>query len=146
MREAKCQLYPGCTKFSRFSFVVKLLHMKSFYRISNSAFSAVMKLLAEAFLECNTLPKSYEEAKRIVKELGLGYDSTHVCYNNCVLFRKEYANHNNCPVYGLSRWKDLERKKIPQKVLRHFSLAPRLRRMFATKEATEEAQWQKLKR
>ena len=26
MKEAKRQLYPGCTKFSRFSFVVKLLH------------------------------------------------------------------------------------------------------------------------
>ena len=146
MREAKRQLYPGCTKFSRFSFVVKLLHMKSFYRISNSAFSAVMKLLPEAFPECNTLPKSYDEAKSLVKEPGLGYDSIHVCYNNCVLFRKEYANHNNCPVCDLSRWKDLERKKIPHKLLRHFPLAPRLRRMFATKEASEEAQWHKLKR
>jgi hypothetical protein len=29
MREAKRQLYPGCSKFSRFSFVVNLLHMKS---------------------------------------------------------------------------------------------------------------------
>ena len=113
MREAKHQLYPGCTKFSRFSFVVKLLHMKSFYRISNSTFSAVMKLLAEAFPECNTLSKSYDEAKNLVKELGLGYDSIHVCYNNCVLFRKEYAHYNNCPICDLSRWKDPERKKIP---------------------------------
>jgi hypothetical protein len=35
---------------------------------------------------------------------------------------------------GLSRWKDEERKKIPQKVLRHFLLEPRLKRLFATKE------------
>jgi hypothetical protein len=42
MKEAKRQLYPGCTKFSRFSFVVMLLHMKSLYRISNSAFSAIL--------------------------------------------------------------------------------------------------------
>jgi hypothetical protein len=46
----------------------------------------------------------------------------------------------------LSRWKDPERKKIPQKVLRHFPLAPRLKRMFGTKEASEEAQWHELKR
>ena len=71
MREAKRQLYSGCTKFPRFSFVVKLLHMKSLYRISNSVFSAVMKLLAEAFPEWNTLPKSYNEAKSLLKELGL---------------------------------------------------------------------------
>ena len=140
MREAKHQLYPGCTKFSRFSFVVRLLHMKSLYRISNSAFSSHMKLLAEAFLEFNTLPKSYDEAKVILKELGLGYESIHLCYNNCVLFRKEYEKEDNCPVCGLSRWKDAERKKIPQKVLRHFPLAPRLKRMFSTKEASEAAQ------
>jgi hypothetical protein len=146
MREAKRQLYPGCTKFSRFSFVVRLLHMKSLYRISNSAFSAHMKLLVEAFPEFNTLPKSYDEAKSILKELGLGYESIHVCYNNCVLFRKKYAKDDNCPVCGLSRWKDAERKKIPQKVLRHFPLAPRLKRMFSTKEVSEAAQWHKLKR
>jgi hypothetical protein len=115
MREAKRQLYPGCTKFSRFSFVVKLLHMKSLYRISNSAFSAVLKLLAEAFPEFNTLPKSYNEAKSLLKELGLGYESIHVCYNNCALFRKKYAHLDNCPVCGLSRWKDPERKKLHRK-------------------------------
>jgi hypothetical protein len=146
MKEAKRQLYPGCTEFSRFSFVVMLLHMKSLYRISNSAFSAILKLLAEAFPDCNALPKSYIEAKNLLKELGLGYDSIHVCFNNCVLFRKDYAKHDNCPVCGLSRWKDPERKKIPQKVLRHFPLAPRLKRMFATKEASKDAHWHELNR
>lgn len=120
--------------------MVKLLHMKSLYRISNYAFTAILKLLSEAFPDCNTLPKSYNEAKNLLKELGLGYESIHV------LFRKGYAKHDNCPVCGLSRWKDPERKKIPQKVLRHFPLAPRLKRMFATKEASENVQWHKLKR
>jgi hypothetical protein len=74
-------------------------------------------------------------------ELGLGYESIHVCSNNCVLFRKRYAHLDKCPVCGLSRWKDEERKKIPHKVLRHFPLAPRLKRLFATKEASLLAQW-----
>jgi hypothetical protein len=113
MNKAKRQLYPGCSKFSRFSFVVKLPHMKSLYRISNSAFPTIVKLLAEAFLECNTLPKSYNEAKNLMKELGLGYDLIHVCFNNCVLFRKQYVKLDDCPICGLSRWKDPERKKIP---------------------------------
>jgi len=146
MKEAKRQLYPCCTKFSKFSFVVKLLHMKSFNRITNTAFSAFLKLLADAFSEFNTLPTSYHEAKNTLKELGLGYESIHVCFKNCILFRKDYSNHDNCPVCGLSRWKDPQRKKIPQKVLRHFSLVPRLQRIFVTKEGSEEAQWHKLKR
>ena len=126
--------------------MVNLLHMKSLYRIRNSAFTAILKLLAEVFPEYNTLPKSYNEAKSILKELGLGYESIHVCHNNCMLFRKEFAKFDNCPVCSLSRWKDPERKKIPMKVLRHFPLVPRLKRMFATKEALEEAQCHKLKR
>jgi hypothetical protein len=65
--------------------VVKLLHKKSLYRISDPAFSTILMLLAEAFLECNTLPKSYNEAKNILKKLGLGYDSIHMCFNNCVV-------------------------------------------------------------
>jgi hypothetical protein len=76
MKEAKRQLYPGCTKFSKFLFVVKLLHLKSFYKISNIAFIAILKLLAEAFPVCNTIPKSYNDAKNLLKVLGLGYDSS----------------------------------------------------------------------
>jgi hypothetical protein len=107
----------------------------------------MLKLLVDAFPEHNTLRKSYSEAKSMLKELGLGYESIHVCYKNCVLFRgKEYGKLDNCPVCKLSRWKDPERKKIPQEVLRHFPLAPRLKRLFATKESSEEAQWHKKKR
>ena len=46
LEEMKQELYPGAA-YSRFSFVVKLLHIKSFYRISNVAFTAFVKLLAE---------------------------------------------------------------------------------------------------
>ena len=41
---------------------------------------------------------------------------------------------------------EIEKKKIPQKVLRHFPLIPRLKRIFASKKTAEEAQWHKLKR
>lgn len=79
--------------------------------------------------------------------MGLGYDSIHVCPNNCILFQNEYAKNDYCPVCDASRWKDVdERKQVPQKVLRHFPLIQRLKRMFASKKITEEAQWHKLKR
>jgi len=35
IEEAKRGLYLGCTNFSRLSFVIKLLHVKSYYRITN---------------------------------------------------------------------------------------------------------------
>jgi hypothetical protein len=146
LEEMKHELYPGAP-YTRFSFLVKLLHIKSFYRISNVAFTAILKLLSAAFLDCS-LPASYHEAKNVINASGLGYDSIHVCPNNCVLFRKEYAKHDECLVCGASRWKDSSdgKKHIPEKVLRHFPIIPRLKRFFASKKISEETQWHLLKR
>ena len=145
LEEMKQQLQPD-GPYTRFSFVVKLLHIKSFYRISNVAFNAFLKLLSVQFPKCS-IPASYAEAKKVIRALGLGYDSIHVFPNNCVLFRKELAKMDNCPVCGASRWKDEDtRKQIPNKVLRHFPVVPRLQRMFASKKLSEQAQWHKLKR
>jgi hypothetical protein len=79
--------------------------------------------------------------------LGLGFVSIHVCPNNCVLFRKNLAKLENCPKCKASRWKDGDgKRKVPEKVLRHFPLIPRLRRMFVSKKGSEDMQWHKLKR
>src|SRR6266498_5020920 len=99
LEEEKRELYAGCAKFSRFSFLVKLLHIKTYYWISNTTFTAILKLLSLALPACNELSSSYNEAKKYLRELGLGYDSIHVCKNNCVLFRKEYENKNNCVLF-----------------------------------------------
>ncbi len=101
IEELKQDLYPG-SSYTRFSFVVKLLHIKSFYRISNVGFTAILKFLSVVFPKY-PIPSSYEEAKKIIRGLGLGYDSIHVCPNNFVLFRKEYANSDECPFCRASR-------------------------------------------
>nr|XP_051197060.1 uncharacterized protein LOC127310421 [Lolium perenne] len=145
IEEAKRAASDGGT-MSRFSLTVKLLQAKSYYRISNVAFNAILLILALQY-PASSIPKSYEEALSIVSRLGLGYESIHVCPNNCVLFRKDYAKENNCPKCKASRWKDADgRRKIPEKVLRYFPLIPRLERMFLSKEQTKEVQWHKLKR
>ena len=145
LEEAKRATHEG-GKFSRFTFTVKLLHIKSFYRISNAAFNAILRLLSLQFPD-SCVPRSYDEELSIIHRLGLGYVSIHVCPNNCVLFRKDLAKHDNCPKCNASRWKDADGKKsIPEKVLRHFPLIPRLQRMFISKKSTCEVQWHKLKR
>jgi hypothetical protein len=144
LEEMKKELQPG-SDHSKFSSVVKLLHIKSFYRIINVAFNAILKLFSSTFPACS-IPTSYHEAKKLICALGLGYVSIHVCPNNSVLFRKGLEKEDKCPVCDASRWKDGDRKKIPQKVLRHFPLIPRLKRIFASKKTADEAQWHKLKR
>ena len=50
LEEAKHTAHEG-GKFSRFTFTVKLLHIKSFYRISNAAFNTILRLLSLQFPE-----------------------------------------------------------------------------------------------
>ena len=101
LEEMKQELHPSdpCT---RFSFVVKLLHIKSFYRISNVAFTTFLKVLSSTFPNCS-IPATYEEPKRLIPALGLGYNSICVCPNNYVLFRKNLEKNDVCPVFGASR-------------------------------------------
>jgi len=145
LEDAKRALCPGSVH-SRFSFLVRLLHIKSFYRISNTAISVILKLLARSFPN-SCLPDSYDKAKTYLKELGLGYELIHVCDNNCVLFRKNLAKVDICPKCKESRWVDADGvKRVPKKVLRYFPLIPRLKRMFANKATSEETRWHKEKR
>jgi hypothetical protein len=133
LEDAKHALCPGFVQ-SRFSFLVRMLHIKSFYRINNTTFSAILKLLSGSFPNTG-LPDSYDKAKKYLKELGLGYELIHVCDNNCVLFCKELENHDICPKCKESRWVDEDgAKRLPKKVLRYFPIIPRLKsrlkRMF----------------
>ncbi|XP_066320623.1 uncharacterized protein [Miscanthus floridulus] len=145
LEDAKKSLSLG-SSHSKFSFLVRMLYIKSRYRIGNTGFSIMMKLLSSGFPQ-SELPKSYDEAKKYLGELGLCYENIHVCKNNCVLFWKRYEKENVCPVCKTSRWQDETRnKKVPHKVLRHFPLLPRLKRIFASKRTSKETQWHKKKR
>jgi hypothetical protein len=142
LEDAKKFLSPG-SKHSKFSFMVRMLYLKSRHRICNAAFSTMMKLMSDSYPQSD-LPKSYDEAKKYLNELGLGYETIHVCINNCVLFRKDKAELNVCPVCKESRWKDgTGRKQVPHKVLRHFPLVARLKRIFHAKQTSEQTQWHK---
>jgi hypothetical protein len=145
LEDAKHAAHDG-GKFSRFSFIVKLLHIKSYYRISNAAFNAILHLLNLQYPN-SSVPKHYDEALSIIQKLGLGYVSIHVCPNNCVLFRKDFAKHKNCQdAMPLGGRMVMEKRQIPEKVLWHFPLIPRLQRMFLLKKSSEEVHWHKLKR
>jgi hypothetical protein len=61
--ELKQSVFSGST-FSRFSFLVRLLYIKSHYRVSNNYFDALLALLSDAFPTSN-VPKSCEEAHNI---------------------------------------------------------------------------------
>ncbi|KAL6327397.1 hypothetical protein AAG906_019710 [Vitis piasezkii] len=95
--EAHRELYPGCTKFSALSFLVKLMHIKVLNRWSNKSFDMLLELLLDVFPDGANIPKSHYDAKKMLQDFGLGYDSIHACKYDCALFWKENETFHNCP-------------------------------------------------
>ncbi|XP_019228167.1 PREDICTED: uncharacterized protein LOC109209365 [Nicotiana attenuata] len=142
MKEANEELYPGCKKFSKLSFLLHMYHLKCTFKRSNESFNSLLGLLKDALPEGEKLPPSFYETKKIVEGLGLKYEKIHAFSNDCMLFRKEFANKNvnECKVCGASRWKN-DARKIPAKVLRYFPLKPRLQRLFMSSETSKAMRW-----
>jgi hypothetical protein len=65
LEDAKKPLSPG-SSHSKFSFLVRMLYIKSYYRIGNTTFSTMMKLLSSGYPQ-SELPKSYDEARNILE-------------------------------------------------------------------------------
>nr|CAD1824779.1 unnamed protein product [Ananas comosus var. bracteatus] len=110
VKDANQEIYPGCKKFSKLSFIVRLLQIKCLGGWSNKNFDMLLKLLKEVLPAGETLPSSFYETDKIIKDLGLGYEKIDACPNNCMLYRKEFANASLCHVCGASRWKTIESK------------------------------------
>jgi hypothetical protein len=145
--DSRQELYPGCKNFSKLRFLVRLLHTKLLGGWSDKSFNLLLDLLKDAYPE-SAIPKNYNEAKKLVKCLGLGYVNIHACENDCTLFWKDNANANTCPKCKASRWKS-ERKyadgkhvhKAPKKVLRYFPIKKRLQRLFACSRTAALTRW-----
>ena len=145
---AERELHPGCKKYSKLFFVVRLLQVKSENNLTVKVFEDVLGLIKDTLPEGETLPKSYYEAKKLRNNLGFSYDNIHVCLNDCVLFWREHSELEECPVCGQSRWKYSQntQSRVPQKVLRHFPLKPRLQRLFLLRQTTTDMRWHQEKR
>lgn len=79
-------IYPGNVKFTKLTFVMRLLHFKSRHGCSDTGFDELLSLIAEVLPDDHTLPLKYYHVEKMVKELNLGYDKIHACENDCMYF------------------------------------------------------------
>ena len=87
LNEARNELYPDCSELSFLNFLVKLMNVKVLNGWSNKSFDMLLELLRAAFPMCSsTIPSSFYEAKQKLCDLGLGYETIHVCKYDCVLY------------------------------------------------------------
>ncbi|XP_004305382.1 PREDICTED: uncharacterized protein LOC101300751 [Fragaria vesca subsp. vesca] len=153
LAEANREFFPGCDQHSALTAMIKLMHCKVDNHWSNKSFTTLMETLYAFCPKPNNIPKSFDEAKKMLKKLGLGYEKIDVCQNDCVLFYKGNATKVKCPECGADRYKPSpssedgkKGKNIPHKVLRYFPLKPRLERLFMSRHIATEMRWHKRKR
>ncbi|XP_073153431.1 uncharacterized protein [Henckelia pumila] len=146
LEDAETPLFPGCTTYTKLSAVVTLYNYKSTNGHSDNSFNELLKILVDMLPEKNILPENVYSMRKLLKPFDLGYEKIHACPNDCCLFRNELKDLELCPKCGSSRWK-VDKvtakvcKGVPEKVLRYFSIIPRLQRMFRSKEKAEELIW-----
>ncbi|XP_057771556.1 uncharacterized protein LOC130992829 [Salvia miltiorrhiza] len=132
-------LYEGCGE-SALTFVVKLMNIKVLNKWSDKSFEMLLKLLHEVLPQDNNCPDSYYNTRKLLCEVGLGYDTIDVCQYDCAIFYGEYENATVCPVCKSGRY---IRHKIPHKRLRYFPITPRLKRLYASRHTARNMRWHK---
>ncbi|XP_019264215.1 PREDICTED: uncharacterized protein LOC109241851 [Nicotiana attenuata] len=148
LEDAETELYPGCKSVSKLSFVVRLLHLKCINHWTNKSMDDLLSFFKEVLPVESFVPNSFYEAKKVLRDLGLGYTKIDACQNDCILYWREHANAQSCPKCGESRWKSKENggKKVAHKVLRHFPIKPRLQRLYMARETAKKMRWHKEER
>ena len=128
-------LYVGA-KLTTLGATLIVLNCLRTHGASNVLINELFGILSKSILPTlNSLPPTEYAASKILKQLGLAYDTIHVCPGSkaCVLFRGEANQHlSNCPECCAERYKQVGRSRVPIKVLGHFPLIPWLSRMFST--------------
>ncbi|XP_016177886.1 uncharacterized protein LOC107620200 [Arachis ipaensis] len=103
LSDGEQELYLGCSKYSKLSFLVKLYHFKCMCSVSDKAMSMILDLLQDAF-EQEKLPKAVYEARKTIRKLGIEYNKIDACPNDCMLYRGDDENLTKCKKCECSRW------------------------------------------
>ena len=141
-------LYDNCEKYSKLHFLVKLMNIKNMRGMSNVCFEEVLELFKETLPNGQTLPKNFHAAKQYIRSVGSGYDTYDASYNDCIIFKGEYLNARECPICKTCRWKTEKSvaggkriSRVAQRVIRHFPLNKRIRRLFMCSKTAPLMSW-----
>ncbi|KAH1107636.1 hypothetical protein J1N35_011404 [Gossypium stocksii] len=76
------ELYEG-SKFSKMSFYICLFHLKCLGGWTGNSLTMLLEFLSEMFPFAK-IPQSCKDMKKVIKDLGLGYNKIHNCPNDCI--------------------------------------------------------------
>ena len=117
----------------------------SYFRLSvdgmtNKAFTNMLQLFKSVLPKGTDLPSTYYEARKMIIDLGFGYEKIKACANDCMLFWKENSNLKECLICHSKR------SETSMNVLRYFPITPRPQRLYRSSKTTEDMTWHANKR
>jgi hypothetical protein len=77
---------------------------KSQFNISVVGYDTLLRLICDLLPEDSNIPKNFNESKKLLVSLGMPYDKIDVCYNGCMLFRKDHKDKIACDKCGEPRY------------------------------------------
>ena len=136
------------SKFTKLSFLVRIFNLKARYGVSDKGFLDILEFMGEDFPEYrDNIPKTAYEAKKVLRLLGMGYEKIHVCPQDCILYRNDFADCTSCPKCKRSRWKTrsnyvkMFKEGVPAKVLWYIPPIPRFNRLFSNPKHAKSLLW-----
>ncbi|GJW30712.1 hypothetical protein Tco_0047587 [Tanacetum coccineum] len=64
------ELYTGCQSYSKFSFIVTMLHLKTTNGWSNKSFNDTLNVFKKELPSSSSVLKNFYEAKKYIRDLG----------------------------------------------------------------------------
>nr|ABA95451.2 transposon protein, putative, CACTA, En/Spm sub-class [Oryza sativa Japonica Group] len=148
--DSEMPLYAGWkAKHTMLSVTLDLMKLKASSGWTDKSFTDLLRILKAMLPAENTLPETTYEAKQVLCPLGLENRRIHACPNDCILYHKQYADLDACPVYKASRYKRMksakEGKKAkrggPAKVVWYLPIIDRFKRIFANPNEAKLVCW-----
>ncbi|CAM8954124.1 unnamed protein product [Rhodiola kirilowii] len=146
LKEAQTPVYVGSDK-TVLGTILSAMKVKVENGWSDKSFNDHLRITKDLLPSPNSYPGTYREVKRLLKNMGMGYEIIHACEYGCALFYKDNKDLLKCPVCDESRYLDDDRDRmIPRKVVRYFPLTPRLQRLYMSAHIAKEMRWHKARK
>ncbi|GLT24911.1 hypothetical protein SLA2020_000730 [Shorea laevis] len=149
LRASTIPLGPASNDQTLLGWLSYMLHTKAKNNISGVGYNEIIhgcrKLLSPE--DQQKVPSNFYEAKKFMKNLGLGYVKIDACVNNCFLYYGDEAKSLiACPVCGEPRYKrcnsaQTRKKDRPRNSLWYLPIIPRLQRLYMSRKTAEHMTW-----
>ncbi|XP_056691843.1 uncharacterized protein [Spinacia oleracea] len=130
------------SKLSVLEMASRIASLKCEFNLQHRCVDGFASLFNDAIPNNNQMGRTFNSTKNVLEGLELPHERIHTCPKGCLLFWKGDAHLDKCRVCGSDRYKKTKKGKlIPAKVLIYFPITPRLQRLYATKNISEDMTW-----